>query len=287
MKTKTSPHLKLIHPTVILCVTAFTGGGVALQYSPSVSVVGPYFSKHRALALGLTISGAAVGPLIFPPVLRWLITVYSWQGAFIMTCGIGLHGCVFAALLFPVGHFKRQRGTPRRLRRNSTWKEITNISILKSPQFYCQFMNNLMWCIGISPVWLLLPDYARESGMSKEEGALLISCASLGNTVGRTSVALLMNHCPNMDRLHIHNMSAIFGGILIAIYPLKEVFAMFASNSVVLGFLYGVLVGSLPVVTAELYGAHQLTTAFSYLMIADGLGFLVGPPLTGRWWLLN
>lgn len=70
----------------------------------------------------------------------------------------------------------------------------------------------------------------------------------------------------------------------MALYPLREVFTMFAGNTLVVGFLYGVLWSSLPMVARELYGAELFTNSFSYLMIAEGIGTLVGSPIAGQFY---
>ncbi|ELU09911.1 hypothetical protein CAPTEDRAFT_228748 [Capitella teleta] len=267
-----------------LCLTygVLAGSGVALQYSPSVSVVGPYFNKRKPLALGLTMSGAALGPLISPMLFRYLIDHFTWRGALIIHAGIALQACIFAALMFPPHLFTSSPvRRPKLSRQDSTWKEITSIEVLKDPAFAIQFINNLMWCTGISPLWALLPDYAIDSGMTKPHSSMLISFASLGNWSGRSIIAVLMTYFPLANRLHVHCIATMLGGFLLAVYPLDTVFYSFAVNSVFLGLFWGILVGSLPVVTSELYGPKLLTNVFSYLMIADGLGFLAGPPISG------
>lgn len=198
--------------------------------------------------------------------------------------GITLHSCIFAALLLPAELIqkpnKRHRYTNHK--QQSTWKNIINIQILKMPAFIVLFVNNLMWCIGYAPLTILLPDYAREAGMNKGQGSLLISVAFLGSFIGRILAAFIMNRFPHRDSLHVYNLSTIFGGIMMAMYPLKEVFMMFAINTFAVGVLFGLLYGSLPMVTRELCGAQLFTSSFSYLMIADGIGILVGVPIAGK-----
>ncbi|KAL0254790.1 hypothetical protein SLS55_009314 [Diplodia seriata] len=50
-----------------------TGLGNGLMFCPTVALVATYFSKNRALAIGLTASGSATGGLIYPSMVRQLL----------------------------------------------------------------------------------------------------------------------------------------------------------------------------------------------------------------------
>lgn len=79
-----------------------TGMGFALSYTPAVAMVGMYFSKKKALAYGLAMSGSGIGTFVLAPVVQLLIERYSWRGALLILGGLVSHLCVCAALLKPV-----------------------------------------------------------------------------------------------------------------------------------------------------------------------------------------
>ncbi|XP_041920751.1 monocarboxylate transporter 12-B-like [Alosa sapidissima] len=79
-----------------------TGMGFALSYTPAVAMVGMYFSKRKALAYGLAMSGSGIGTFVLAPVVQLLIEHYSWRGALLILGGLVSHLCVCAALLKPV-----------------------------------------------------------------------------------------------------------------------------------------------------------------------------------------
>ncbi|XP_075151700.1 solute carrier family 16 member hermes [Haematobia irritans] len=74
------------------------GIGAGLSFPPTVYIVTSYFVKYRGLANGLCISGSALGSIILPPVLRWLLVTYSYRGAVLIMGGITLN--VFVAAIF-------------------------------------------------------------------------------------------------------------------------------------------------------------------------------------------
>ncbi|XP_037128479.1 monocarboxylate transporter 12-B-like isoform X2 [Syngnathus acus] len=79
-----------------------TGLGFALSYTPSIAMVGRYFSKRKALAYGIAQSGSGIGTFILAPVVQLLIERYSWRGAMLVLGGIVSNLCVCGALMRPV-----------------------------------------------------------------------------------------------------------------------------------------------------------------------------------------
>lgn len=84
------------------------GIGAGMSYTPGVLVVGQYFDKHRGLANGLCASGSALGSIILPPFLNYLLNEYGCRGTILILCGLIMNVCVGAALYQPVQrHLKK------------------------------------------------------------------------------------------------------------------------------------------------------------------------------------
>jgi MCP family monocarboxylic acid transporter-like MFS transporter 3 len=49
------------------------GLGAGIMFIPAISVVSSYFERKRALALSITACGAAIGSIIFPATVQYLI----------------------------------------------------------------------------------------------------------------------------------------------------------------------------------------------------------------------
>ena len=65
-------------------------------------MVGFYFEKRRALATGIAVCGSGIGGFIFPPMSRYLVSEFSWQGATLIIAGICLNGVVIGLLFRPL-----------------------------------------------------------------------------------------------------------------------------------------------------------------------------------------
>ena len=79
-----------------------SGFGFGLMYLPAIVMVGFYFEKRRALATGVAVCGSGIGGFIFPPMSRYLVSEYSWQGATLIIAGICLNGVAIGLLFYPL-----------------------------------------------------------------------------------------------------------------------------------------------------------------------------------------
>jgi len=55
------------------------GIGAGLSFPPTVYIVTQYFEKLRGLANGLCISGSAIGTIVLPPLLQYLLDSFGYR----------------------------------------------------------------------------------------------------------------------------------------------------------------------------------------------------------------
>lgn len=68
-----------------------------------------YFSKKRGQAVGLSMAGTALGMLIMPQLVRYLLEEFSFNGAVLIIAGLALHSAIGSILLQPVKwHLKEE-----------------------------------------------------------------------------------------------------------------------------------------------------------------------------------
>lgn len=66
-------------PALFLTYGALVGIGAGLAFPATVYIVNSYFWRLRGLANGLCISGSAIGSIIMPPFLAFLISEYTFR----------------------------------------------------------------------------------------------------------------------------------------------------------------------------------------------------------------
>ena len=86
-------HALAVGPWSLAGFRFLLGMGEAGNWPAAVKVVAEWFpARERALAAGIFNSGAAIGAIIAPPLVTWLVLQFSWQAAFIC---VGVTGYVW------------------------------------------------------------------------------------------------------------------------------------------------------------------------------------------------
>jgi len=74
----------------------------------SLVLVGFYFEKNRAVATTIATCGSSLGAALLAPLIRAMITEYSWNGAIIMLSGLVLNGAVLGKNHLPFSWARSQ-----------------------------------------------------------------------------------------------------------------------------------------------------------------------------------
>jgi ACS family hexuronate transporter-like MFS transporter len=86
-------HALAIGPWSLAGLRFLLGTGEAGNWPAAVKVVTEWFPpRERALAAGIFNSGAAIGAIVAPPLVTWLVLQFSWQTAFVC---VGLAGYIW------------------------------------------------------------------------------------------------------------------------------------------------------------------------------------------------
>ena len=118
------------------------GIGEAGNWPAAVKVVTEWFpARERALAAGIFNSGAAIGAILAPPLVTWLVLTYSWQTAFLV---VGLTGYVWLVAWWFVyhvpGHVRQEVAArpapPWRLLRTRFLSVLTLSKVFLDPVWY-------------------------------------------------------------------------------------------------------------------------------------------------------
>ncbi len=82
---------------------AALGLGEAGNFPAAIKAVAEWFpKKERALATGIFNSGANIGAVVAPILVPWILGVYGWQEAFIITGAIGFIWLIFWWIFYDI-----------------------------------------------------------------------------------------------------------------------------------------------------------------------------------------
>ncbi|MFT4595900.1 MAG: MFS family permease [Paracrocinitomix sp.] len=247
------------------------GVGAACCYVPLVSQVSGWFEKHRAVALGISVSGVGVGTLIGPPIAEALIDENGWRWTyrfFAAACLVSL--LVVAALAFRAPRAADQN--PLDLR-----------AVLRSPVFKSMYLAGFLMTLALFVPFVFLLPYAEEQGISTSAAAALLSILGIGSMAGRLVLGMFVNRVGLM-RLYQISFGILGGSFAIWLFGGDSYLAL-AVFAFVLGTSYGGYVALSPAAAAELFGLAGLGTVLGALYTAGGAGGLIGPTVAG--WLID
>lgn len=242
------------------------GIAVACGYVPMVAVVGAWFDRRRALAIGIAVAGIGVGTLAGPPVAAVLIAASGWRQAHVL---LGLGG----ALLLVVGAVVVRRppepvgGEPLVLR-----------EVVRTAEFRVVYLATLLASVALFVPFVFLPTAAAAVGVPPVAAAALIGVIGVASVAGRLVIGAVA------DRFgRVRTFQACFALLAVSflVWFLATSWPGFVAFAVVLGTGYGGWIALQPTVLAQMFGVRGLGALVGLVYTAAGVGALAGPPLAG------
>jgi MFS family permease len=156
---------------------------------------------------------------------------------------------------------------------------LTVSEAIRTGQFWMLFLIFLLFLSGLGLVMLHLVPYAVDSGIAPVQAAVLITLIGIFGMAGRLASGLLS------DRIGIKPVmlfcSVLLGLNIAWIAFCQEPWAFYIFASVY-GIAYSGFVTQMVRITRSVFGARALGSVFGALMVADGIGFGVGPWVAGN-----
>lgn len=238
-----------------------------------------WFKDKLGLVMGIAAVGTSVGGFLFPPLIEWMIGAYEWRIAFRLLALLILVLCLPAALL--VVNHPQDRGM-------RAYGESERGDLAVQAQFSAPSLlkNRNFWFVAIAMSGLFavytallsnLVPLAMAAGVSKEQGALLISIIAACGVAGKVVFGVIADH--------IDLRLGLAAAILLLITGLGcflgEGFTVLIAGSVATGLAAG---GMLPVwgaILAWLFGAKNFGQVMGQMNPVIVPMYLLAPLLTG------
>ncbi len=166
------------------------GMGEAGNWPAGVRVVTEWFPpKERALASGIFNSGSAVGAVIAPPLIAWIILKSGWRSAFLMVGGAGLLWLLIWAFVYR---------TPPNVPAGAAARPVPFSRLVRS-RWVCQFTVSKIFS---DPVWYFyifwFPQYLKSArgfdlAAVGKFAWIPFFTAGIGNLMGGACAAFLLS----------------------------------------------------------------------------------------------
>ncbi|XP_071443323.1 LOW QUALITY PROTEIN: monocarboxylate transporter 14-like [Hetaerina americana] len=146
------------------------------------------------------------------------------------------------------------------------------------------FSTFLLYTFFIVP-YFYLAEHVISLGCSESEASMLISIIGILNTVGMIALGWAGDQ-PWMNVTKTYALCLCLCGILTGIMPLlTDSYPMLAIDCALFGLVFASNFSFTPVIIVELISLDRFTMAYGLILLTQGLGNLLGPPLAG--WLYD
>lgn len=167
---------------LLMVAPSFAAFGLCLNYTSWIVAISDSFNKKHAVAFSLSQSGVGLGIFVFGPLFSFLISIFGWRGALLITGACTFQLTCLGALIFPPRNAKEitnlesfpltgeQKCTDEEMKMilNTLNKEVSVFSdnptiVPLKWMTHCSWMLHLscfFWSVATSIPYILLADYA-------------------------------------------------------------------------------------------------------------------------------
>ncbi len=244
------------------------GVGVACCYVPLVAVVGGWFERRRAAAVGLSVAGIGFSSLLGAPIAAALIEAHGWRTAYVVLAA----GTAVLLGIVAIGI----RTPPAFSQATST----TLSSAVRTPTFALLYLALVFCAIPLFNVFVNIVPSAEEAGMAKVRAATLVSIVGGASVAGRIGIASLARRFgPGPTFVGCFATMTVTQLVWLAADGRYAVLAAFV---LVFGVAYGGFIAVSPILLAEIFGVEHMGGITGVNYSAAGVGALFGPTI-GAW----
>jgi len=244
------------------------GMGVACGYVPMLAVVGAWFERRRAAALGVAVTGVGLGTLIVSPLAAALINHYGWRQTYV------IFGISSVVGLFLCGYLTPRPPAPVGQQSGLRLREL-----VKLPAFGYMYFSGFFITLALFVPFVFLVSYAGTQGIDAVAAASLVGIIGGASIAGRLGFGALGDKISRM-RLFQSTYMIIAFSYLIWLFS-SHSFTLMTVYAALLGGGYGGFIVLSPVVAAEIFGLVGLGTILGATYTAAGIGGLLGPTFAG------
>ncbi|CDO77908.1 hypothetical protein BN946_scf184692.g6 [Trametes cinnabarina] len=248
------------------------GIGISLLFNPSIAVLSHWFHRHRALAIGITTGGSALGGVLLPIILGVLVPRigFGWAlrvVAFILTVCLAL-ACLTIRTRLPPS-------------KDLSWRKAIDLGGFRDPRYTLAALGSFLILFAFFVPYTYIQIYATFRGVPPHIGKYLISILNAMNIPSRIFLGILADKYGAL-KVYIA-AAAICSALCFALWLPAQNMASIVAFAILYGFFSGALVSLIPTYIATISPPEKYGARVVYMVIA--VGTLVGTPTAGA--LLN
>ncbi|KAM5289140.1 monocarboxylate transporter 3 [Ctenodactylus gundi] len=280
-----------------LTAGVLTGLGLALNFQPSLVMLGLYFERRRPLANGLAAAGSPVFLSALSPLGQLLLERFGWRGGFLLFGGLLLHCCACGAVMRPPpaapGPGCRPQdgqaaaGSRLSLRDAAPGgrarRRLLDVAVCADRAFAVYVVTKFLMALGLFVPAILLVNYAKDAGVPDAEAAFLLSVVGFVDIVARPACGALAGLPRLRPRVpYLFSLALLANGLTDLVSARARSYGTLVAFCVAFGLSYG-MVGALQFeVLMATVGAPRFPSALGLVLLVEAVAVLIGPPSAGR-----
>lgn len=254
------------------------GAGVGIAYGVPISVSSKWIPERRGLAVGVTLLGFGLSPLITAPLANHLISMIGLMGTFAYL------GIAFGALLIMLSiplRFPPEGWTPpstsAQAAKTRVLAELTPGQMTRTLTFYGLWLSYALGTLGGFAAISLAAKYGQEIvKLTPELAAAATAVFAIFNGAGRPAFGYFCDKL-GIRKTALISFTVIFAAALSATQAHN--LPLYLISFALLWLAFGGWLAIAPAGTSTFFGLKHLGTNYGIIFTAYGAGALMGPTL--------
>ncbi len=268
-----TPHLW--HLFLIFLLLGLVGPGTSAV--PHASLISRWFTERRGLALGVAMSGTALGGVIWPWATQKLLGNFGWRNAYAISGGAVLLVAIPLMLLLlkdpPAAERKAEQ-----VSNDNQANGLTRREALRGSLLWLLLGAFFVISMSIQACMIHLVPLLKDRGMTPNSAALVASVMGVAGMIGRLGMGYLLDRLP-AERVPTLAFGVVAAGIFLLFGGATGFGAYIAAA--LIGFGYGSESATIPFLVSRYFGLRSFGEIYSYLFVTVPLGGALGPALMG------
>jgi len=266
---------QLWHLYLIFLLLGMVGPGTSAV--PHSSLISRWFTERRGLALGIAMSGTAIGGVIWPAASQALLTRFGWRQAYAIS-GAAVLLVAVPLLLVWLKEPASATASATADKTEAATAGLTRGEALRSSLLWLLLGSFFIVYASIQACMIHLVPLLKDRGMTPANAALAASLLGVAGMIGRLGTGYLLDLLP-AARVPTLAFGIVAAGIFLLFAGATGVAAYGAAMLIGLG--YGAEAATIPYLVSRYFGLRSFGEIYSYLFITVPLGGALGPVLMG------
>jgi len=264
-----------------ITVGVVTSTGLAMVYISAYLIISFYFTKRRALATGVAVSGSGLGIFILSPIMELLIREYAWKDAFFIFGALCSHTFISVCLYRLGNEPKPQQEEISTLEKDESQTYARKLMQLARNRRYVVLTASyaLLSFLTTAP-YNFLPSHLQQHSI-EDKHSLSLSFIGIGTVVGQLIIGFLSDRFCHFTWLIYSVCLVLAGGATLILPSLRSLYFVNA-YSMLFGLFVSVNYVLQSILVIESVGLPLLTLAFGFIQLVQGFSTFTGT-LAGGW----